>query len=224
MVTLHKKNKTKLFFISFFIICSLYKFQNTIADSPIVDMVADGGYDWLKLGKKKRIYKITRPDSVPKESNYWSIFASDSGPKRINEWLGKADESFVFDSKIAGYKDDCAFLKNKYVNFKFKKYRFTVTVLLPYPHLAVEITDVKLIPQLAMLEPPGLDVKTLEKINVQGFEASLFFQKNNHCAVHIPLPKTSLLFAEVDNCEISSELVRLLESLDIKRVAQKIMS
>ena len=204
--------------------------QNVLAQDPITDMIQNNGFEWIT--KQKDNSKPLENSEIDPDSNYGKIFDTrENGLEYINEWLGIPDSEFSLDSKTSKYEDSCAITKRNFYEYTGKKRSwnkttiYSLTIYVPFPSLR-DAGDTKLIPRLAKLEPPILSVLETEEKKIAGMNAKLFKTADERCLIHLRLPRTALLFAEVNNCdEVKKEkLISMVDSLNVKRLASKLES
>lgn len=138
----------------------------------------------------------------------------------LSEWLAPSPVGIKETKRSVRRKLESLQITHEYISMKTKT-PIRIRFILPYPKYG-PMTQYGLVKELAALEPPKRQVLSSESILVSNIKAELYHEPRGVCSILIKLPKFSFFEGTINNCSESSELIRLIQTLNLEPVIKKL--
>lgn len=157
------------------------------------------------------------------QTNFDKVFnKSDGGPRNLLDWLGRPDdELYIPGATSVRIHKDFALAERRYALPK-QGLNIHLTVLVPAPENIAAVQYGLFKEASALLPPINRKEDEAEKLKHGQFEAELFSDKENQCALVVKLTKGTIFNLSTPVCEKRAELIKLMEQLDLKRLNRKL--
>ena len=155
------------------------------------------------------------------ESSYGKLLLGSGRESILSNWLNVPAEPFSLLEKEVFRKSEYLSVTHLY-NAEGLKIKYSIQFFIPYPKYG-PMSTYGLVSDIESLKPPGLRIKTSEKITIGNLPATLFHEIDNSCSVLISLPKYSFAQGKVKDCSEIKNLMQLLSDLNIENVSEKLL-
>lgn len=156
------------------------------------------------------------------ESSYGELLLGSGRESILSNWLNVPSEPFVLSQKDVIRKPEYLTITHLYFA-EGQKTKYSIQFFIPYPKYG-PMSTYGLVSDIESLKPPGLRIKTSEKVTVGNLPATLFHEVDNSCSVLISLPKYSFVQGKVKDCSEIKNLMQLLSDVNIENVSEKLIS
>lgn len=219
---MHMKLQFFYLFITLFI-CGSAVVPHADSQQTIDDLIATKEYrDFAR--KTRRAGEIQA--GYITQSEYLGLFSKGkAGGKQLLEWLGTGDGQFKRGHIEA--KSEQGYLKGQ-VDFQVlslpDKQKLTLTVLLPKPS-SVSASSWGLFDEFRQLQPPTLIIDSEETISGRFGSGQLYYHKaEGTCSLLIKIARGGLMNIYTTSCAYREQIIELANSLDVRRLNQKLNS
>lgn len=181
-----------------------------------------------ELTRDKR-HRITGDDFgkwFPKNPNYSKVFIERDGPKLLLEWLSPSSTDYKQDKPVLLKSQELANASRTFRPVAHRDMKLKVHVLVPHPRSFLT-RDMNLLNEFRNMEERHKRYPSHETIEVQGITASLgndISGKEKSCSLLIPLPQKGEMEVSSENCLDTSILIEFTDTLDIRRLTDKLNS
>lgn len=159
---------------------------------------------------------------VDPESHYGQLLLGSGRESILSNWINTPSEPFFLSQKDASKKSEYLTITHTYTA-EGQKLKYYVQFFIPYPKYG-PMSTYGLVSDIEALKPPGLRIKTSEKISIGNIPGTLFHEIDNNCSVLIPLPRYSFAQGRLKDCTQIKNLMQLLSDLNLENVVEKLQS
>ncbi len=209
------------YLISLLMACSLA--GETNSQQSVDDLIATKEYrDFAR--KTRRAGEIQAGYTT--QSEYLGLFSKGkAGAKQILEWLGTGSGQYKRGHIDA--RSEQGYLKGE-VGFLIlalpEQQKLGVTVLLPKPS-SVSASTWGLFDEFRQLQPPALVIDSEESVSGKFGNGQLYYHRaEGACSLLIKLARGGILNIHATTCAYREHIIDLANSLDVRRLNQKLNS
>lgn len=209
--------------LSILIITLMFSMPVTINAQSVRDVMSSESYkNLVKGGKRAAIERRNQPQ----HSEYLKLFSGGrNGAKPLLSWIGEGSEQFK--KHRSGYDTHKGFIE---ANTSFsiigspEDDKISLIIYVPKPP-SVAASTMGLFKEFIILQPPELAVEQEEEIVISSFKGKIYHHKNEGaCSLLLKMSHGSILNLHTKTCANREYLIALANSLDIKRLNQKLNS
>lgn len=218
---------TKLAFYSIFTFFSL-PYSSLKAETPLEDILNSPVLKGMDQDNKKGSAKANLDEFLDPNTNYATIFLTKE-PNMLLDWLNHREKTLPITKEVVGDSDEYAYSERDYTSGTNKNIK--VQLFIPHPRY-MELTEENLLIDLAKLEPPRLEIKYSEPIEINNQEGVVYHHKDSNnneiiikdqCSILFKLTKQSRVNI-LGTCKDLDDFKKIARSLTFERLIEKLNS
>ena len=155
-------------------------------------------------------------------ANFTSIFIEKNGAKLLLDWVGRYPQDFLAGGETILRGREYIGIQKEFRDKVKREYRLVIMV--PHPKYTA-MADMKLLKDIARLEPPALPVSVSEDLTLQdGNEGTLYFIKGGGISLLIKGNKGCRFSVYMPKGVRAADITSFTSQLDINRLWRKLDS
>lgn len=184
----------------------------------------------LDDGRSQELYRLllgaatpapVRYQAIIPGSNYAQLWHRGTDGYQALEWLDTYSDSFKAGPIYQLMAKDSRIATRDY--FLKDATKFTVTTVVPHPKY-VDMVNLGFMADVQRYQPPWIKVSYEEKLRLGEIVGTLYYHVSGECSVLVKLPRLAIANIFVNNCAKAGDLIKLAQTLDFKRLSEKLAS